>query len=248
MIVIIMFGAYQTTRDWADLITLVAIGIFANLMKRYGWPRPPLLIGFVLASGIEINLYQSIQFYGISWLGHPIVLVLLALTAVSVWFGVRNRIQTELEDEQNQTSRFGNVAFALFVAGLAAFAIIDAAPIPFLGSIFPITVAAMVLPLAAWIAWDASRSTYAEMTFDLGAAVRNPDVRFLAWIIGFLLLGAVIGFLPAVAVFVAAFLMIEGNVRLVWSLASALVTTSSVYMLGDLLVIKFPDGLIPWPF
>lgn len=248
MIVIIMFGAYQTTRDWADLVTLIAIGIFAILMKRYGWPRPPLLIGFVLASGIEINLYQSVQFYGMSWLGHPIVVVLLILTAVSLWFGVRNRIQTELEDEGAPNSRIGNVAFSLFVAGLAALAIVNTAPLPFLGNVFPLTVAVLVLPLTLWVAWDAMRSTGAYAPLDLRAAVRNPDVRFLAWIIGFLLLGALIGFLPAVAVFVAAFLMMEGNCRWAWSLLAAVLTVGGVYLLGRLLVIKFPEGLIAWPF
>lgn len=248
MLVIIVFGAYQTTRDWADLIALVVIGAFAILMKRYGWPRPPLLIGFVLASGIEINLYQSIQFYGMSWLGHPIVIVLLLLTAASIWFGVRNRIQTEPEDDTEPRSRGGNAAFALFVAGLAAVAIINTAPLPFLGNVFPLSVAVLILPLALWVAWDATRAKGRYVRLDLHAAATSPDVRFLGWIVGFLLLGALIGFLPAVVVFVASFLVIEGKVKWTWSLLAGLATIAGVYTLGRLLVIKFPEGLVSWPF
>ena len=54
-------------------------------MKRQGWPRPPLIIGFVLGSTVEKYLYISILTYGCPGCGAPgsIVLLLLILAALA---------------------------------------------------------------------------------------------------------------------------------------------------------------------
>src|SRR5690606_19512416 len=46
MIMVICFAAFQTTRITADLLALLAVGVLGILMRRFGWPRPALLIGF----------------------------------------------------------------------------------------------------------------------------------------------------------------------------------------------------------
>ena len=61
-------------------------------MRRFGWPRPALLIGYVLAPQAETYLYQAVQFYGWGFLGRPGVLIIAAITLISIWFGVRNRV------------------------------------------------------------------------------------------------------------------------------------------------------------
>ena len=48
-------------------------------MKRFGWPRPPLLIGYVLAGGAETYLYQAVQFSGWEFFLRPIVVVIAIL-------------------------------------------------------------------------------------------------------------------------------------------------------------------------
>ena len=53
-------------------------------MKRFGWPRPALLIGFVLAERVESSVYQTVALYGITFLERPIVIVLLVLTLLSI--------------------------------------------------------------------------------------------------------------------------------------------------------------------
>ena len=44
----VLLGAFQATRNWGDFIALFMFGFLGWLMKRTGWPRPPLLVGFVL--------------------------------------------------------------------------------------------------------------------------------------------------------------------------------------------------------
>jgi putative tricarboxylic transport membrane protein len=245
MLAIILFGAYQATRNWGDLLTLVALGAFATLMKRYGWPRPPLLIGFVLAGGIEVYLYQAVQFYGLGWLGRPIVLVILALTVVSVWLGLRHRVQTEAQDMLEPGSRGASLVFALVVGALGALALLDTADIPFLSRVFPWSVA-LVTMLAAAAATLAVFRTSPEQfpRFDPEAVLRSPELRFLGWLAALLLGTWLVGFLPAVALFSTAFLMIEARARLLPACLMAAFAIAGLYLLARLLVIGYPGGLI----
>jgi putative tricarboxylic transport membrane protein len=64
MIMVISFAAFQATRSstiswrcWRSAL----LGIF---LRRFGWPRPAFLIGFVLALQGERYLYQAVQFAG----------------------------------------------------------------------------------------------------------------------------------------------------------------------------------------
>jgi TctA family transporter len=55
-------------------------------MIRYGWPRAPLVLGFVLGKLAETYLFISMARYGYGWLTQPLVLVLMALTALVIVF------------------------------------------------------------------------------------------------------------------------------------------------------------------
>jgi TctA family transporter len=48
LIVLIFLAAYQSTTDWGDLVTLLVFSLIGISMKRFGWPRPPLIVGIVL--------------------------------------------------------------------------------------------------------------------------------------------------------------------------------------------------------
>ena len=91
MIALICFAAFQATRDLSDLVALLAIGLLGILMKRFGWPRPALLIGYVLAPQAETFFYQALQFNGWAFLIRPGVLIIAALTLASIYFGLKNR-------------------------------------------------------------------------------------------------------------------------------------------------------------
>jgi TctA family transporter len=49
-------------------------------MVRFRWPRAPLVLGLVLGEIAERYLWISVARYGASWLGRPIVVVLLLIT------------------------------------------------------------------------------------------------------------------------------------------------------------------------
>lgn len=82
LLVLLVVGAYQSTMSWGDLIIFVVIGLLGYAMTILDWPRPPLLIGFVLALPAERYYWISIERYGWEWLTNPIVVGLGILIVV----------------------------------------------------------------------------------------------------------------------------------------------------------------------
>jgi TctA family transporter len=256
MIAIVLFGAFQATRNWGDLIAVMAIGLAALAFKRMGWPRPPLLIGFVLASGSEVYLYQSVQLYGLDWLTRPIVIVLIALTLASIFLGVRTKVNTEAGQAQISISFAAQAAFTLLVASVAVLAIWDAWSIPRISRLFPFYVGGGVLlfcALSLLITWRTQRQAQGKdeataTTPSLGASQQLLlDGRYVLWIAGLMALIALIGFLPAIMVFAFAFLRIEARLRPVAALGLSAIAPATLYGLSQALVIRFPQGILSFP-
>src|SRR5947199_2245631 len=81
---IIYIGAFEATRQWGDLFTLLFFGLVGWIMKQFKWPRPPLILGVVLGDTIERYLFISIERYGLSWMLRPIVVLLFALAILGL--------------------------------------------------------------------------------------------------------------------------------------------------------------------
>jgi putative tricarboxylic transport membrane protein len=88
IIPISFLAAYQQTGDNSALSIVLGGAILGLLMKRYKWPRPPLLIGFILGPIIENNVINSVGRY--DWVGtftRPLFLVLfVSAIATAVLF------------------------------------------------------------------------------------------------------------------------------------------------------------------
>jgi TctA family transporter len=87
LIVVVFLAAFQATRHLADLVVLLSFGVLGWVMKRLGWPRPPLILGAVLSGIVENYAFISINRYGLTWLGRPLVIVIALLTVASVLYG-----------------------------------------------------------------------------------------------------------------------------------------------------------------
>jgi putative tricarboxylic transport membrane protein len=80
VLLLIFIGSYTANGQIADLMVTFIFGLLGYFMVLYGWPRPPLVLGFVLGKLIETYLFISISRYGFSWLTHRIVILLILLT------------------------------------------------------------------------------------------------------------------------------------------------------------------------
>lgn len=82
MIVALAFlSAFAAHFEMADLIALMSLSVLGYLMKFFGWPRAPIVLGFVLGSKMELYLWLAVARYGFEWMTRPGVLVLFLLIA-----------------------------------------------------------------------------------------------------------------------------------------------------------------------
>jgi TctA family transporter len=276
MIMAICFAAFQATRDIADLIALLALGVLGILMKRFGWPRPAMLIGFVLAPQAETFLYQAVQFNGWGFLTRPGVMVIGGIIALSVWFGLRNRIDDSTPVAATVTAVTGGhgggrpaladrapqIAFALFALGVFALAIDDAASRSFLGAIFPLGAAAVAAVFGLGLLWVlvlGSNSNPAIYDHEAhGDHVGEEGVGNLwggaAWIAALVGLSALLGFLLALIVFFIVFLRVRARATWVRTIILTACATAFITTLAGGLSLYFPAGFLqayadlPWPF
>ncbi len=79
-------GAYANELDISDLIALVFWSIVGIVMRRYGWPRPPLLIAVVLGPQVQQYLWLSTDRYGLEWLLFPSVIIIGILLVLTLTY------------------------------------------------------------------------------------------------------------------------------------------------------------------
>jgi TctA family transporter len=94
MFIFILMGAFSVNRDPVDLLVVITFGILGYFMRRFGYPRPAMILGLVLGDLMEKYLYRSVASYGFSWLARPAVIALLILAAISFVFTVRGRLRS----------------------------------------------------------------------------------------------------------------------------------------------------------
>jgi hypothetical protein len=263
MIVIIYFAAFQATRAWEDLLALFVLGIFGMYMKRFGWSRPALLIGFVLSMRLDAAVYQSIQVYGMRFLERGGVQIMLALIVLSIFFAARMKPHREPlapEGPYAAANRKPQLVFLGVLVASCLYAIYDAWPLAFLGKVFPIAVALVTLALLAVAAVHMGRDRPNYVFFDSerewGGDDRpaHGDLHYQAWILGLLAAIAVFGFIIGIFVYVATFLRVKAAARWQWAVVGALGAVALLCVIGHFLVLDYPKGLLqslvnlPWPF
>ncbi|HUC98606.1 MAG TPA: tripartite tricarboxylate transporter permease [Candidatus Polarisedimenticolaceae bacterium] len=92
--IFVLMGAFSVNRDPIDLLVVVVFGIIGYLMRRFGYPRPAMILGLVLGGLMETYLYRSMASYGFSWLARPSVIVLLSLATISFLLTMRARLKS----------------------------------------------------------------------------------------------------------------------------------------------------------
>ena len=262
MIVIIYFAAFQATRAWEDLIALFVLGVLGMYMKRFGWSRPALLIGFVLSMRLDAAVYQSIQVYGASFLQRGGVQIMLVLIAVSVFFAARmkpHRDPLTAEGPHAPVDRTPQLIFLGVMLACVLYAMYDIWSLAFLGKVFPMAVGvitlAMLLGLLAL--FRLKRPAYAfydsEREWRSEEKPAHSDLHFQAWMLGLLASIGVLGFILGIFVYITAFLRVKAGVRWHWTITGALGAVLLLGTLGHLLVLDYPRGLLqnffelPWP-
>jgi TctA family transporter len=91
VLVLAGIGAYSYNDSLSDLVLLLIFGLVGYWMKVFGWPRPVLIIGLVLARIAEKNLLLSLRLFQETFFMRPISLVLIAIIILTLLWTIRDR-------------------------------------------------------------------------------------------------------------------------------------------------------------
>ncbi|WP_232472020.1 tripartite tricarboxylate transporter permease [Vibrio gazogenes] len=263
MVMVICFAAFQATRDLADLVTLLGIGVLGVLMKRFDWPRPAFLIGFVLSPGMETYLYQAIQFDGIEFLLRPGVMIIGAIILFSLVFMIRQNMKKNhtVEKAARAPTRKPQVLFAILVNIVFAYGIYDSNQHSFLGGIFPTVVASGMWFLSAIVVVQLlTRPEGSPVCYDheyvQGYAYDSHTasvMHYIYWIAGLIIGSYFVGYVISITLFFCAFLMNKAGMGLWRALTVTIAAVGFLLGLTHIMMLDLPIGLLqesvslPWP-
>ena len=224
---LVFVAAFEGTHDWGDLFTLMVFGVVGWLMKRLGWPRPPMVLGIVIGGIFERYLYISTSLYGAAWMLRPVVLGILVLVAWALFRPLAEIVRSVVAElRQVGTHKLRISASAVFTVGIIVFIITAillsndwpaaAKPVPLTACYMALTAATLNLvnelfgsAQAVVAGVDGGVATGAHAGTDYGmpdAAVRRGALIYFLWLGGLMALVALIGFIPAIVVFIFVYM------------------------------------------
>ncbi len=252
IIVIIFFGAYQATQSWYDLIVLLVLGVLATYMKRFGWSRPALLIGFVLSLRLDAAVYQSVQVYGMAMFERTGVQVMLALIAVSTLVAFRmKRQQLPLTDDgpHSPVNIWPQLTFLAALIFTVAFVIWHLTQFTFLAQVFPLTSAIVTLSFLVAALFFSLRKRASYVLFDSEREGGNSQpapglIRTQLPLLALFTCIGLAGFILGVFAYIAVFLRTQAAVSWAKALAAAAGALVVLALLAHYLLLDFPRGLL----
>jgi TctA family transporter len=262
---IIYIGAFEGSRSWGDLFSLLAFGLLGWTMKQLKWPRPPLILGLVLGDTIERYMFISVERYGVEWMARPVVLVLFALAIVGLMRPLlqdvarMGGVKKMLTDVGVPSFRPSNL-FTLFMIALLGTMVLEASEWNFGAKIVPLVVGGMAIGFCVLsllndifrrdtVADNVDDEAPAKIHMDLASGVEHLPVPlvlrraglFFGWLLAFMASMAAIGLIPTVPLFVIAYMRIEAREPWRLVLPQALLLSLFIYLVFDWLLA------IPWP-
>lgn len=88
IMVLASLGAFLIRGHWQYVVLSVLFGLLGYGMKKWKYPRAPLILGFILGPLAEDYLHKSLGVYGLAFLKRPIVLVLLIMVILSLGYSI----------------------------------------------------------------------------------------------------------------------------------------------------------------
>ena len=260
---VLLLSAFVDTTNWRGIQIALGIGAMGLVMKRYGWPRPPMILGFVLGPIVEAHYFSAVGVAGglPGAILKPVTLVILAIALVfgTLLFRSVRRVDQQMNAAQSQTAQsaetepFGWSSLArpevliplvLLFAGLYLLkAAIDTAPaVMAWWRLFPPGLSGGVALLSAWELWRGLRGTRATgsimdigMLSAGGQGSRVAALRVTGLFVLFLLVGTTVGLKQAALVFAAGgpLLLMVGNGKWLLAALSAAVVFVFIYVVLD---------------
>ncbi len=264
---IVFVASFQATSNYGDLWSLLAFSLLGWFMKRFSWPRPPVVLGLVLSSIIENYLFISVTRYGWGWLGRPIVIGIAVLIAVSLFFGFRSAAKEAAAKRRGAKPPLKfrlnpGAILTLLVLASFVFGVWDAGQWAIQARLFPwvIGIPAVILCAGQLLA-DLFQRLRPEEMDDLRGAMDLPVDRSVpvsvvakraantfAWISGLFAGIWLVGFVLSVPLFVFLYLKLQAEEPLrVASTSGACMLLLIVGVFHLVLNVVWPEAVLPQP-
>lgn len=264
ILLLVFLGAFAEKNAFEDLIIVLVFGMLGWVMVKFGWQRPPLLLGMVLGPLMENRLFLSTDNYGLAWLSRPGVLIIFALIVVGIvypilksqWQGAAPVDSTRTNGPEQASPAQKASWHSLFTTGLIAvfvWALWESKGFGFRAGLFPwaigypvvvLTIVQLVFELTGKSGGE--RGLEGETEIDLPQEiVRRRTAGILGWIIGFFLLIWLVGFSYAVPFTTFFYLKFSGKEKWPITIVFTAVTWAFFYGVFDYaLKIPFPPGFL----
>jgi len=262
MFSLIFLSAFQATRDWGDLAILLILGILGIYMKRFGWPRPAFMIGFVLSGQLENGLYRVTQVYGFSFLERPVVLALLVMLALAIYAAFRFKPKEEpitATPAHSAENRLPQLMFVFLLIAFAGYALVQSLSWNFATALMPRSVALatllLLVPLAAAMVRTKTAAHYfydSEREEFSGDVEYRTNEHYIALLVATLIGAWLAGFVVAMTAFLYLFLRRKAKLQHWQCAVAAACLAVSLMALSSLLGLRFPASLastfvdLPW--
>ncbi len=266
----VYIGGFEGKRQWGDLYSLLFFGVLAWAMKHFKWPRPPLVLGFILGGVLERYMFISIQRYGVTWMLRPLVVVMFTMSLLSLLrpflqdMKAHGGLRGLLSDFHAPVFRWEQ-AFPAFLLILFSVMMAEAFTWNFYAKIIPTIVGVGAISFcglsllndifksenikAKNLAAEARGEVSEKIHMDIASTINHlppltiflRGVIFFGWMVSFLCSMALIGLIPTVPLFIVSFMRLEAKESWKIVVPMAMIMCLFIYFLFDWLLA------IPWP-
>ncbi|OOY06962.1 tripartite tricarboxylate transporter permease [Thioclava sp. F36-7] len=269
-----IIGSFAIHSNVADAQLMVGLGILSWILNRYGFQPSPIVLGLVLGSIAEQGFVQTYLIGNASgrmtemFFMRPISIGIICAALLTLgfpfwadWKAKRRRQLgqiaepiaddgTEITPEHKQRD-LPEVMFAILFIALGITIYLGASGMSALGSVFPKTIAAVLIAFSALlIVMNLRRpagGSFKLANLNTGAIRRiSLGVVLLAWVF----LMPVIGFLVTSMIAFVAIMIVADYDRppaktwAIWILSGLLICTGFWWLMANVLLLRMPAGLL----
>lgn len=266
IILFAFMGAWVNKSNVGDWFALLGFGIVGLWLKQAGWPRPPVILGFVLGPIMETNLDITLQAIGPGFVTRPLVIAMIVILAVSFAYELRRQRQMRASggavpkaDDATPTKKgeqpasMSDAGLALGFIGLFALALWFARSWTWDAAMFPRVIGVAGIAMATLVLVQVALQRAKKMaTSEAPSAVAADDpmsarriAAMLAFLVAIMIATQVFGQLIALPAMIAVYLAWWGRESWAIVIGQALAAWAVLYfMFGELMKVVWATPAI----
>ena len=247
VIMFVFMGAWLGGASMGDWIACLIMGIIGFLMKRGGWPRPPLVLALILGPILENAYHISMRVHdGLGWTTRPIVLVIIGLIIITLFFSFRGSRKTAkskdtlVTGDSAETNVLISAPFAALLGLFFVWAAVEALSWPTMVNEFPLTAAIPAALLSIVVLFMETKAARYEITQIGGFRAAALDAserafiggaaRFFGYLIGLIIVAYLFGQMIALSLFICVYLLRWGEYS--WKISVSYAAVGLLFLYG----------------